>query len=42
MPHNAPEINKYLIELADEFEIKVVVTPDCHHVDRITKRSSRV
>jgi len=33
MPHNAPEINKYLIELADEFEIKVVVTPDCHHVD---------
>ena len=33
MPHNAPEINKYLIELADEFGIKVVVTPDCHHVD---------
>jgi DNA polymerase-3 subunit alpha len=33
MPHNTPEINKYLIELADEFDIKVVVTPDCHHVD---------
>jgi DNA polymerase-3 subunit alpha len=37
MPHNAPEINKYLIELADEFEIKVVVTPDCHHVDTSQK-----
>jgi DNA polymerase-3 subunit alpha len=37
MPHNAPEINKYLIELADEFEIRVVVTPDCHHVDTSQK-----
>jgi DNA polymerase-3 subunit alpha len=34
MPHNEPHINKYLIELADEFSIKVVVTPDCHHVDQ--------
>jgi DNA polymerase-3 subunit alpha len=33
MPHNKPEINKYLIDLADEFGVKVVVTPDCHHVD---------
>lgn len=33
MPHNEAHINKYLIELADEFDIKVVVTPDCHHVD---------
>ena len=33
MPHNTPEINKYLIELADEFSIRIVVTPDCHHVD---------
>jgi DNA polymerase-3 subunit alpha len=33
MPHNAPEINKYLLELADEFNIKAVVTPDCHHSD---------
>jgi len=33
MPHNEAHINKYLIELADEFSIKVVVTPDCHHVD---------
>jgi len=31
MPHNEAEINKQLIALADEFEIKVVVTPDCHH-----------
>ena len=33
MPHNAPEINKYLLELADEFNIKAIVTPDCHHSD---------
>ena len=31
MPHNEAEINKQLIQLADEFAIKVVVTPDCHH-----------
>jgi DNA polymerase-3 subunit alpha len=34
MPHNEAQINKYLIELADEFGIKIVVTPDCHHVDQ--------
>jgi DNA polymerase-3 subunit alpha len=37
MPHNPEIINKYLIELADEFDIKVVVTPDCHHVDQSQK-----
>ena len=31
MPHNTAEINKQLIALADEFTVKVVVTPDCHH-----------
>ena len=31
MPHNPPEINKALIELADSFGHKIVVTPDCHH-----------
>ena len=33
MPHNTPEINKTILELADEFSIKPVVTPDCHHSD---------
>ena len=33
MPHNEANINKQLIELADSFDIKVVVTPDCHHSD---------
>jgi DNA polymerase-3 subunit alpha len=37
MPHNTPEINKYLIDLADEFNIKTIVTPDCHHVDESQK-----
>jgi DNA polymerase-3 subunit alpha len=31
MPHNPPEMNKTILELADEFNIKPVVTPDCHH-----------
>ena len=31
MPHNTAEINKQLIALADEYKVKVVVTPDCHH-----------
>ena len=31
MPHNPPEINKQLLELADEFGVEAVVTPDCHH-----------
>jgi DNA polymerase-3 subunit alpha len=33
MPHNAPEINKTLLELADAYGIKAVATPDCHHSD---------
>ena len=28
MPHTEAHINKYLIELADEFDIKIIVTPD--------------
>jgi DNA polymerase-3 subunit alpha len=31
MPHNPAEINQQLLELADEFEVKAVATPDCHH-----------
>lgn len=31
MPHNPPHINRQLLELADEFSVKPVVTPDCHH-----------
>jgi DNA polymerase III subunit alpha len=31
MPHNPEHINKQLLELADEFGVKPVVTPDCHH-----------
>jgi len=31
MPHNPPEINKALIELADASGHKIIVTPDCHH-----------
>jgi DNA polymerase-3 subunit alpha len=31
MPHNPPEINKTLLALADEFGVKSIVTPDCHH-----------
>ena len=31
MPHNPAEINHTLLALADEFGIKAVVTPDCHH-----------
>jgi DNA polymerase-3 subunit alpha len=31
MPHNPPEMNKALIELADAGNYKVIVTPDCHH-----------
>ena len=37
MPHNSAEINKQLIELADEYKIKIVATPDCHHVDESQK-----
>ena len=31
MPHNPPEINKVLVELADAGGYKIIVTPDCHH-----------
>jgi DNA polymerase-3 subunit alpha len=31
MPHNPPEVNNQLLELADEYGVKAVVTPDCHH-----------
>src|SRR6056300_413852 len=31
MPHNPAEMNHQLLSLADEFGIKAVVTPDCHH-----------
>lgn len=31
MPHNPPEINAALIELADAGGYKIIVTPDCHH-----------
>jgi DNA polymerase III subunit alpha len=31
MPHTSAEINKVLVELADEFGIKMIATPDCHH-----------
>ena len=31
MPHNGAEVNKILIDLADEFGIKIITTPDCHH-----------
>jgi DNA polymerase-3 subunit alpha len=37
MPHNPPEINKTILELADEFGITPVVTPDCHHADHSQK-----
>jgi DNA polymerase-3 subunit alpha len=33
MPHNPAEVNNLLLELADEFGVKPVVTPDCHHSD---------
>lgn len=32
MPHNSELMNVELIKLADEMGVKVVVTPDCHHV----------
>jgi DNA polymerase-3 subunit alpha len=33
MPHNPPEVNKVILALADEFSLKPIVTPDCHHAD---------
>jgi DNA polymerase III subunit alpha len=37
MPHNGAGVNKQLADLADEFKIQTVVTPDCHHVDESQK-----
>jgi DNA polymerase-3 subunit alpha len=37
MPHNPPEVNKGIIELADVAKVKIVVTPDCHHSDTSQK-----
>jgi DNA polymerase-3 subunit alpha len=31
MPHNPPEVNKQLLELADKYGVTPVITPDCHH-----------
>jgi DNA polymerase-3 subunit alpha len=31
MPHNTLEVNTALFELAKTFDVKTVVTPDCHH-----------
>lgn len=31
MPHNPPEVNKQLLNLADKYGVKAIVTPDCHH-----------
>ena len=37
MPHNSPELNKELLEMADTYGVKSVVTPDCHHSDKSQK-----
>ena len=37
MPHNSAELNKELLEIADTYEVKAVVTPDCHHSDKSQK-----
>jgi DNA polymerase III subunit alpha len=31
MPHNPAEVNRQLLELADQYGVKAIVTPDCHH-----------
>jgi len=31
MPHNPAQVNIALLDLADEYKVKAVVTPDCHH-----------
>ena len=31
MPHNSPEMNKALLDIADALGIRAAVTPDCHH-----------
>jgi len=37
MPHNSREMNHDLLELADSMDIKVIVTPDCHHSNQDQK-----
>jgi len=37
MPHNNESINRTILQLADEFNVKPIVTPDCHHVDSSQK-----
>jgi len=37
MPHNSAELNKELLEMADTYGVKPVVTPDCHHSDKSQK-----
>ena len=37
MPHNPQNVNEGIIELADAMNIKIVVTPDCHHSDTSQK-----
>jgi len=37
MPHNPAELNKELLEMADTYDVKPVVTPDCHHSDKSQK-----
>jgi DNA polymerase-3 subunit alpha len=42
MPHNPPEVNKGIIELADAAKVKIVVTPDCHHSDTSQKEVQEI
>ena len=37
MPHNPVAINTALFEIAKSFNVKTVVTPDCHHSDTSQK-----
>jgi len=37
MPHNPQRVNKGLIDLASSMNVKIVVTPDCHHSDTSQK-----
>jgi DNA polymerase-3 subunit alpha len=37
MPHNPPEVNMQLLALADQYGVKPIVTPDCHHADESQK-----
>jgi DNA polymerase-3 subunit alpha len=37
MPHNPPEINQALVQLADAGGYKILVTPDCHHATKDQK-----